>query len=159
MTSGEGREAALLPAPLLAAGPHFFAVGRTCESDSHGFAPPHLPVFLCFACIGTPSHLLVFCVLYAEPQECILQAPCIMLDTALCALTDPFSLRYRSFGPRRRPRPRPMRNARWPRSRSRGGCVALGSWLAVAAAAAVSWALWSVYFTNALPGACVFVFF
>jgi hypothetical protein len=24
--------------------------------------PSHLPVFLCFACFGTPSHLLVFCV-------------------------------------------------------------------------------------------------
>jgi hypothetical protein len=36
---------------------------------SRGFTPSHLPVFLCFACIGTPSHLLVFCVLYAGPRE------------------------------------------------------------------------------------------
>jgi hypothetical protein len=64
-------------------------VGQTWKSDKHGFTPPHLPVFLCFACIGTPSHLLVFCVLYAEPQ-CILQAQ--MLGTAVRALTDPASL-------------------------------------------------------------------
>jgi hypothetical protein len=81
-----------------------------------------------------------------------------MLDTALRALTDPFSLRYRSFGPRRRPRPRPMRDARRPRSRSRWVCLALGSWLAVAAAAAVSCVLCSVYLTSSHLPACVFVF-
>jgi hypothetical protein len=31
------------------AGPHFFAARWTCEWDKHGFAPSHLPVFLCFA--------------------------------------------------------------------------------------------------------------
>jgi hypothetical protein len=44
-------------------------------------------VFLCFACIGTPSHLLVFCVLYAEPQSTLQATP-----PALRALTDPASL-------------------------------------------------------------------
>jgi hypothetical protein len=61
--------------------------------------PTHLPVFLCFACIGNPSHLPVFCVAYAGPQ-------CVLHFFFLC------SLRHRAFGPRRRPRPRPMRDAR-----------------------------------------------
>ena len=30
------------------------AVGQTWKSDKHGFTPPHLPVFLCFACMALP---------------------------------------------------------------------------------------------------------
>jgi hypothetical protein len=72
-------------------GPHFFAVGQTWKSDKHGFTPPHLPVFLCFAC--TPSHLLVFCVLYAVRAASIMRAYCKHhAYTAVRALTDPASL-------------------------------------------------------------------
>jgi hypothetical protein len=65
----------------------FLPRGGPVNRTSMVLHPPNLPVFLCFACIGTPSHLLVFCVLYAEPQS-TLQAtpPCVR------CLTDPASL-------------------------------------------------------------------
>jgi hypothetical protein len=50
-------------------------------------------VFLCFADVGAPSHLLVFCVLYAARTS--FHTHCKhtdMLDTALRALTGPVSL-------------------------------------------------------------------
>jgi hypothetical protein len=54
--------------------------------------PPTCLSFCVFACIGTPSHLLVFCVLYAEPQ-CIPQAAsCWTPPCVLRALTGPASL-------------------------------------------------------------------
>jgi hypothetical protein len=87
--------------------------GPVNESDKHGFVPSHLPVFLCFACIGTPSHLLVFCVSYAEPQ-CILHTAYCKHTCWAPALYHPAKSALWSFraSPSRRPRPRPMRDAR-----------------------------------------------
>jgi hypothetical protein len=117
-------------------GPHFFAARWTCESDKHGFEPSHLPVFLCFACIGTPSHLLVFCVLYAEPQcrYVLGTGYCIYIYrqaifSALCVV----GLSGLAVAPA--PAPCALHDARRPRSRSRW---VLGCGFAAAVAAAVS---------------------
>ena len=113
-------------------------------------------MFLCFACIGTPSHLLVFCVLYAGPprrlgnvyKPCPLQVP--------RDIYKPFSLLSASWvmglsGLAVAPAPAPcaMHVAWRPRSRSRW---VLGLRLLLLLLCPVFCLL------NSLPPACVFVF-
>jgi hypothetical protein len=50
---------------------HIFAVRWTWKSDIHGFTPSHLPVFLCFAYIGTPFHFLCFVCLEPVPAGAV----------------------------------------------------------------------------------------
>jgi hypothetical protein len=64
--------------------------------------PPRLPVFLCFACIGTPSHLLCF-VFYTHNLSAYCKQSAKLNSNAASGFTAPFF-----------PLPRPRSLARLP---------------------------------------------